>query len=80
MTFNEFLEEKFDELREVGGRAITKDNCEEMRDFWFERLDVDELIKYGGEYGRYVAYETASDIQDKIITITLQLHDNWKQK
>jgi hypothetical protein len=54
---------------------ITKDNCEDMLDSWFQQLDVSELIAYGEEYGRYVAYETASDIQDKITRITLDLHD-----
>lgn len=75
-TFEEFLQEKFDENDEIGGMPITKDNCESMRDSWFENLDVQELIDYGDEYGRYVAYETASDISDKITTITLKLHDN----
>lgn len=75
-TFEQFLEEKFDELGEIGGMPITKDNCEDMLDSWFQQLDVQELINYGEEYGRYVAYETASDIQDKVATITLALHDN----
>lgn len=75
-TFEEFLEYKFDELNEIGGMPITKDNLESMSENWFSSLDVQELIDYGEEYGRLVAYETASDISDKITTITLQLHDN----
>lgn len=79
-TFQEFLEEKFMDLREVGGMPITKDNYESMSESWFSNLDVQEVIDFGDEYGKYVAYETASDISDKITTITLKLHDNWKQK
>lgn len=75
-TFEQFLEDKFNGLREIGGMPITKDNFESMSETWFENLEVLELINYGEEYGRLVAYETASDIQDKITTITLQLHDN----
>jgi hypothetical protein len=75
-TFQDFLEDKFNDLREIGGMPITKDNFESMIETWFENLDVQELIDFGEEYGRLVAYETASDIGDKITTITLQLHDN----
>lgn len=75
MTFNEFLEEKCDEQE---SDIINKDNYEAVADRWFENLDVQELIDFGEEYGRYVAYETASDIGDKITTITLRLHDELK--
>ena len=75
-TFQEFLEDKFMDLREIGGIPITKDNYESISESWFEGLDVQELIDFGEEYGRLVAYETASNISDKITTITLQLHDN----
>lgn len=74
-TFNEFLEEKCDEQE---SDIITKDNCESVADSWFENLDVQELIDFGEEYGKYVAYETVSDIQDKLCTQTLQLHDELK--
>lgn len=76
-TFQEFLEEKCEEEE---SDIISKDNFEAVGDRWFENLDVQELIDFGEEYGRYVAYETASDISDKVTTVTLQLHDNWKQK
>jgi hypothetical protein len=75
-TFEEFLEDKFNDLREIDGMPVTKDNYEDMAEHWFEQLDVQELINYGEEYGRLVAYETASDIGDKINIITIQLHDN----
>lgn len=71
-TFQEFLEEKCEEQE---SDIINKDNFEAVGDRWFENLDVQELIDFGEEYGRLVAYETASDISDKITTITLQLHD-----
>lgn len=79
-TFNEFLEDKFNDLREIDGRPITKDNFEDMAEHWFSNLDVQELIDFGEEYGKYVAYETLSNIGDKITTETLKAHDNWKQK
>ena len=76
-TFQEFLEEK---CGKIESDVMTKDNYETVQDRWFENLDVQELIGFGEEYGRYVAYETASDISDKITTVTLKLHDEWKQK
>jgi hypothetical protein len=79
-TFEEFLEDKFTDTREFCGRAITKDNCEDLFVPWLEDLDPQEFIDLGQEYSRYVAYETASDISDKVTTATLKLHDNWKQK
>lgn len=75
ITFQDFLQDKFNELDEIGGMPITKDNFESMSENWFERLDVSELIEYGEEYGRLIAYETASDISDAVTTITLKLHD-----
>lgn len=77
-TFNEFLEEKYDEIDNDSNNM--NEAFEGRRDSWFENLDVQELIDFGEEYGRYVAYETASDISDKITTITLKAHDEWKQK
>lgn len=73
ITFQEFLEEK---CHEEESDIINKDNYEAVCDRWFENLDVQELIDFGEEYGRLVAYETASDISDKITTITLELYDN----
>lgn len=72
-TFEEWLEEKFDE--QFTG---TKDQVEDALDNWFSNLDVQELIDYGQEYAKYVQYETVSDIQDKLATQTLKLHDELK--
>ena len=72
-TFQEFLEDK---CAKIESDILTKDNYEAVQDRWFENLDVQELIDFGEAYGRLVAYETASDISDKITTVTLQLHDN----
>jgi len=79
-TFQQFLEEKFNENDEIGGMPITKDNCEDMLDVWFQDLDVQELIDFGEEYGKYVAYQTLSDIGDKITTQTLKAHDELNDK
>lgn len=65
-SFNDFLEDRFMELDEIGGRAITKDNFEDMAENWFSQLDVDELIKYGDEYGKLVAKETVYNIVDEL--------------
>lgn len=73
-TFEEFLEDKYDDINTNSNNM--NEEFENARDSWFENLDVSELISYGEQYGKLVAYETASDISDKITTITLQLHDN----
>lgn len=65
-TFEEFLQEKFMELREIGGMPITKDNYEDMYDSWSQQLDVQELIDFAEEYGKYIAKETALNIVDEI--------------
>lgn len=65
-TFEEFLEEKFMDLREIGGMAITKDNYESLSESWFEKLDVQELIDFGESYGKYVAKETTLNIIDEL--------------
>lgn len=77
-TFEEFLQDKFNDIDEIGGVPITKDNYESANESWFERLDVSELIEYGEEYGKYVEYETTSNIQDKLCIKTLKLHDELK--
>ncbi len=75
-TFQQFLEEKCDEQE---SDIINKDNYEAVADRWFESLDVQELIDFGEEYGKYVAYETLSNISDKITTETLKAHDELKK-
>ena len=50
-TFEQFMEEKFYELPEIGGVPVTKDNFESIEDIWFANLDVQELIDFGQEYG-----------------------------
>lgn len=77
-TFEEFLQEKFDEHDEFDGVSITKDNCDNMFDGWVENLDVQELIDFGQMYGKYIIYETLSDIGDKITIQTLKAHDELK--
>jgi hypothetical protein len=62
-TFQQFLEERCEEQE---SDIINKDNYEVVGDSWFENLDVQELIDYGEEYGKYVAKETALTIVDNI--------------
>jgi hypothetical protein len=49
IKFETFLEEKFMDLREIGGMPITKDNCEDLFSSWLENLDVQEYIDYADE-------------------------------
>ena len=49
-NFEEFLQEKFMSLREIGGVPITKDNCEDMFSYWLENRETAELIDYGDEF------------------------------
>jgi len=44
-----FLQEHFEGLDEVGGMAITKDNFEDMYESWLEGLDTQELIYLADE-------------------------------
>jgi hypothetical protein len=76
-TFQQFLEEKCEEQE---SDTINKDNYEAVGDRWFENLDVQELIDFGEEYGKYVAYETLSKIQDELTIQTLKAHDELKIK
>jgi len=41
-TFEEFLEDEFMALREIGGMPITKDNHEDLFSSWCENLDAQE--------------------------------------
>lgn len=75
-TFEEFLEEKYDELDNDSNNMNVE--FEGRLDRWFSNLDVEELINYGEEYGKYIEYETISDLQDKLCTRTLKLHDELK--
>jgi hypothetical protein len=65
-TFNQFLEDKFMALREIGGHAITKDNCEDMFDSWLQSLDVQELIDWGSEYGEKCYLEGKEQVLEKM--------------
>lgn len=76
-TFEQFLDDKYDELDNDSNNM--NEAFEGRRNSWFENLDVQELINYGEEYGKYVAYETLSNIQDKITVETLKAHDELKK-
>ena len=67
-TFEQFLEEKCNEIE--SGKF-------EYRGV-FENLSVQELIDFGEEYGKYVEYQTVSNIQDRRTRDTLKLHDELK--
>ena len=75
-TFEEWLEEKYDEIDNDSNNM--NEAFEGRRDNWFSNLDVQELIDYGQEYAKYVQYETVVDIQDKLCTQSLKLHDELK--
>lgn len=75
-TFQEFLDEKYDEIDNDSNNM--NEEFEGRRDRWFEKLDVQELIDFGEEYGKYVEYETTMAIQDRLTIDTLKLHDELK--
>lgn len=50
-TFEEYLQERFMSLREVGGQSITKDNFEDMFDNWLANLDGEEYMDWAESYG-----------------------------
>jgi len=79
-TFEEFLQDKFNDLREVGGMPITKDNCEDMIDVWLQYLDVQELIDLGEKYGKYVAHETLSNLGDEINVKIIKAHNELENE
>lgn len=49
-NFEEFLQEEFMKLREVGGMAITKDNYEDLFSSWLENREIQDMVDYGDEY------------------------------
>lgn len=49
-SFEEFLQNKFINLREIGGMPITEDNCEDMFSSWLENRDISDMIDYADEY------------------------------
>ena len=50
-TFENFLQDKFMGLREIGGVPIIKDNIEDMFDNWFSNLDAQIVMDYAEEFG-----------------------------
>lgn len=51
-TFEEFLQEIFNNEREYGGMPITKDNCDDLFENWLSDLDVNALIDYADMWGQ----------------------------
>lgn len=60
-TFEDFLQDKFMEEREIGGRPINKDNYEDLFERFLE-LDSDTWIAYGQEYAVKIALETKEEV------------------
>ena len=50
-NFIDWLEEKFIDLDELGGIAITKDNCEDLFDGWLSQQGTEEIIEWANRYG-----------------------------
>lgn len=72
MTFEQYLLERFMDLREVDGVPIIKDNCEDMFDSWLAQLDGNEYMEYAQIWGEkqylhgkeFVLNEFKIDIED----------------
>lgn len=58
-TFEEFLASKCPS-------ELIMNNSPEGEEMWIEQLDVQELIDFGDDYGKYIAKETALNIVDEI--------------
>lgn len=61
-TFEQYLEERFIETREVGGRCITKDNFEDLFPSWCEDLDPQEFIDFAEKWGDEMKADILKDI------------------
>lgn len=61
-TFEEWLQEIFSDLGEIGGVPIMKDNCEDMFDGWLANHDVNEMIEHGENYGKYLRAEFEKEL------------------
>lgn len=62
--------------------GVLDDDMPDAFDTWLSELDVSELIKYGEEYGKHIAYEIVSDIQNNLAKQAIELHDeltNYKK-
>jgi hypothetical protein len=70
-TFEEFLEDRYDEIDNDSNNC--NEEFEGRRDTWFAELDADDLIKYADMYGKLAfvegkvagAKEVDNIIQDK---------------
>lgn len=63
--FENFLEDYFMELREIGGMPITKDNFEDLFENWLGELDTDNLIRLGDLYGNKRYLDGKAEVLDK---------------
>ena len=63
LTFEKYLEEEvFPKLAE----GVLDDDMPDALDDFMGGLDIEQVIEYGEEYGKYVAKETALNIVDEI--------------
>ena len=76
-SYIQFLEEKFINTKEFKGRAITKDNCEDLFDAWLEQLEPQEFIDFGDEYGSSKYNEGVSDMHKEA---KVSLDELWVKK
>ena len=74
-TFEEFLQTIFINLLEIDGRAITKDNCEDMFDRWTSDLEFDDYLKWADLF----ATQRYLEGQNKVLA-AFDLAVNKKQK
>lgn len=64
-TFEEWLQDYFIGLREVGGIPIIKDNCEDLFEHWLSNKDVAEMIELGENYGLSISSQM-KELKEKI--------------
>ena len=63
-SFGDWLEEKFIAGGVIGETVINKDNCETLFDSYLQRLDVQELLDLGTQYGQYRVNQTLMELRN----------------
>lgn len=65
-TFEEFLQDKFIALGEIGGIPIIKDNAEDLFEGWLENRDVSEMMDYAEEAIQKARLEVMEEVVAKL--------------
>jgi len=76
-TFEEFLQNEFMKLREIGGMPITKDNSEDLFENWVSNLYASEIGEYAEEWGKQNIEKLLLDFSDPHGPSVEELRKEW---